>query len=102
MTPRRRVLGLTMIIRDPKPAVAQGLSLGRRDPRAIQHLVKTILAAIETWIPPSALADSFDEGDGLIDSHRAAWIMAILFEIEDEQNTVGLQRRSPPIRLHDT
>ena len=28
--------------------------------------------------------------------------MPILFEIEDEQNAIRMQRRSPPLRLHHT
>ena len=46
-----------------------------------------IFAGIDAGVFAGAFMDPLDEGDCLIDPHRAAGIMTILFEIEHEQDT---------------
>src|SRR5688572_18706639 len=62
--------------------------------RAVKHLFEAIFTAVKTGIFAGALLDAFDERDGLGNAHGAAGIMAVLFEIEDEQHTTGMNVRT--------
>ena len=87
-----------MIVRDPEPAIAENLFVGPADAGSIHHRAKAILAAVNAGIFSGALFDALDKARGLIDPHGPAGIMAVLFEIEDEQDAAWLDGGPAPTR----
>src|SRR5205085_1023338 len=53
-----------------------------------------VFAGIKTRIFSGALANSLNEGNRLIDTHRATGIMTVLFEIEHEQDARWSRQRT--------
>src|SRR6476660_7604673 len=91
---RRRLI---MIVRDPKPAVAENRFIRGADAARIHDGAKTILAAVNAGKFSGALFDALNETRGLIDSHGAAGIVAALLEIAHGQDATGLSRRCAPV-----
>jgi len=75
-----------VIIGDPKPAVGKNGAMRGGCAASVQHLAQTIFAGVDPGIFSSALFDPFNERDRLRDAHRAARVMAVLFEIEHQQH----------------
>ena len=86
--PRRCGSRLAAIICQPEPALCQNALLHAAHIPTSKSLSHIIFAGINAGIFAGAFVDPLDERDRLIDPHRAAGIMAILFEIEHEQDAV--------------
>ena len=82
-----RVARFGVIVRDPQPAISEGLSLSRAHIAAVQDGAEAILTAIDTGKLSGPLPNPFDKPDGLIDAHRAAGIMIVLLKIEHQQDS---------------
>src|SRR5439155_15157959 len=86
--PRRCGSRLAAIICQPEPALCQDALLRRAHLGTAKSLTRIIFAGINPRIFAGPLVNPFDECHRLIDPHRAARIMTVLFEIEHQQDTV--------------
>src|SRR5450755_2526280 len=98
-SPWRRVTRRKMVVRDPQPAIGEHAPLCRRNLSIVQNLANAVFATVDAGIIAGAFANAFDESNGLIDPHRAAGIVAVLFKIENQEDAVLARIRQG--RLND-